>query len=211
MRNIHVTIVAGAALLCSAMLAVAQEREQRGQDGPAAKQGGPPSGAGPERAGPPSRGPGIERGEGRGMREPRTDMPQRREPAARNTEERGRRTPNQIPNQAERKERPDQAIERGRQEGSPPAAGQKERERFDRTDRRPTQGAQRKPGEQPAAQTVQRQEQIRQTRSRLSNEQQVRLRSSFDVRRDRVTKADFAVELATRIRTAFGCSPYQLR
>jgi hypothetical protein len=185
MKNARTTIVACAALLCTATLAIAQEREL-GPGGPGGRQGGPPAGANPERGGPPSRGPAVERGTTPERREPRANIPERREPAGRSAQE--RRSLEQERNRVEPGQKSDRAVrERER--------GEQLRERTERN-RTPNAG---QSAERPAGQGAERYERVRQARVKLSGEQQAHLRSGFETQQGRFTRVTFPVRIGTRI------------
>lgn len=213
MRSPSTAIIAGTALLCSATLTMAQQ-EHRGPGGPGG-QGGPPAGASPggppagrsgpsgggapERAAPPSRGPAIERGLGQAEPRGRDTGPKvqqgKERPAARPSE--------RDRNRAEQGQKRDRAVEKGpeRQKG-PEQKGteQKRPEKAPRATGREQQPDRLKEAERGRNdQQAQRREEVRTARSKLSSEQQARLRTSFDVSRGRATNVRFDVRVGSRI------------
>jgi hypothetical protein len=210
-------IVAGAALLASTSLTIAQMKE--GPGGPGGGAGGPPAGAGPrggsegagpgaappERAAPPSRAPATERDRGPRATAPAREPNRSAEPKERNKERPAAQAPDRDKKaeQGDRKraEPTDQdrkKAEPGRQERRATERGQDKQERRPGTAGQQPDGAKKAEGGRDAQQ-AQKHEEARSARERLSSDQRTDLRGKFDRRGARAGGAKFSVHIGAHV------------
>ncbi len=222
MKGMPIIAIAGAALLCSAALAAAQDH--KGPGGASGFSGGPPAGAAPRgdmgggRAAGPSASPRMAppaRGPSEGYRAPRMSAPSGRElaprsgrerPAMRDVERRGYRS---AEPKHERQQR-SRAAERSRELRRRDRAAERSRElrQRDRAAERRQQPEKGMSGRTPdgkaqagrATEAAQRHEQIRTARLQLSADQRTRLRTSFQSnRRAHLTRVKFPHRIGHRL------------
>lgn len=214
MRIMSTAIVAGAALLASTSLTIAQMKE--GPGGPGGGAGGPPAGAGPrggsegagpgaappERAAPP--GGATERDRGPRATAPAKEPNRSAEPKDRNKERPAAQAPDRDKKAEQGNRKRAEPTDQDRKKAEPGRQEQRATERGqDKQERRPGTAGQQPDSSKKAeggrdGQQAQKHEDARSARERLSSEQRTDLRGKFD-RRSARADAKFSVRVGAHV------------